>query len=424
MPITYGSVCSGVEAASLAWEPLGLKPAWFSEFMPFPSAVLAHHWPKVANIGDMLNIREYLRLGGIPKPDILVGGTPCQAFSVAGLRNSLGDSRGQLTLEFIRIANELKDDAVIVWENVPGVLSSKDNAFGCLLAGLAGEDAPLEPPGAKWSNAGIVCGPKRTVAWRVLDAQFFGLAQRRKRVFVVASAKEGFDPGQVLFEFKGVRRDSPPIRETGQTSTGGSSSGATADDRPVGTLDKECGYQSQAFQSVKAGHVVRAFASSSFAQYTEGPGVLRASGGDLGGGSETLVAGTITARMFQALGARDVEEGALTVCKQGEDVAFHQNTRNELRETPIFGALSKGGGKPRQGYPALRTKAGFVRKLMPVEAERLQGMPDNHTRVPYRGKPAEDCPDGPRYEAIGNSMAVAVMRWLGERIVDNLENKL
>jgi DNA (cytosine-5)-methyltransferase 1 len=414
MHITYGSVCSGVEAASLAWEPLGLKPAWFAEVMPFPSAVLAHHWPKVPNIGDMLNVREYLRLGGIPKPDILVGGTPCQAFSVAGLRNGLSDSRGQLTLEFIRIANELKDDAVIVWENVPGVLSSKDNAFGCLLAGLAGEDAPLEPPGSKWTNAGLVCGPKRTVAWRVLDAQYFGLAQRRKRVFVVASARKGFDPGQVLFEFEGVRRDSPPIRETGQASAGGSSSGDTADDCPVGTLDKECGYQSQAFQSVKAGHIVGAL----------GARTGRSTGAQDAGSGHII--GTITARMFNGLGAQSVEEGALTVCRPITDRATRFGGKTGLGSGNALGVGRDGDPCPTltKGDKHSVNTQGFVRRIMPVEAERLQGMPDNHTRVPYRGKPAEDCPDGPRYEAIGNSMAVAVMRWIGKNIVDNLENKL
>ena len=215
--ITYGSVCSGIESASVAWEPLGMSAAWFSEIEPFPCSVLKHHWPQVPNVGDMNTVAAFIRSGLLPAPDILVGGTPCQAFSVAGLRKGLGDARGQLTLTYVDILNAIDEqrpgqEAACVWENVPGVLSSKDNAFGCFLAALCGEDEELKPPRKKWANAGCVFGPQRTVAWRVLDAQFFGVAQRRRRVFVVASARDGFDPCQVLFESEGVRRDTPPSR--------------------------------------------------------------------------------------------------------------------------------------------------------------------------------------------------------------------
>ena len=216
----YGSVCSGIEAASMAWEPIGWRPAWFAEIEPFPSAVLAHHWPDVPNLGDFTLIRDRIAAGEVEAPDVLVGGTPCQAFSIAGLRASMDDKRGQLTLEFVRLADAIDSDrnvrglpaAIVVWENVPGVLNTPDNAFGCFLAGLAGEDDPLEPPGGRWTNAGYVRGPRRAVAWRILDAQYFGVAQRRRRVFVVASAGDGFCPDEVLFEFDGVRRDSPPRR--------------------------------------------------------------------------------------------------------------------------------------------------------------------------------------------------------------------
>lgn len=218
----YGSVCSGIEAASKAWEPLGWKPAWFSEIEPFPSAVLAHHWPEVTNLGDMTKIADAVRAGEVEAPDILVGGTPCQAFSIAGLREGLSDDRGQLTLSYVELANAIdakrrergEPESIIVWENVPGVLSSKDNAFGCFLAGLAGESSELQPAGGKWTHAGCVSGPERVIAWRVLDAQFFGVAQRRRRVFVVASARKGFDPAAVLFELDSLRRDSAPRRET------------------------------------------------------------------------------------------------------------------------------------------------------------------------------------------------------------------
>lgn len=226
--ITYGSVCSGIEAATQAWHPLGMRPAWFAEIEPFPSAVLAHHYPDVPNHGDMTKLAALVLAGKIPAPDVLVGGTPCQAFSVAGMREGLTDPRGALTIKYVELADAVdyvragqrKPASVIVWENVPGVLSDKGNAFGCFLGALAGEDCELQPPGKKWQDAGCVYGPKRTIAWRVLDAQYFGLAQRRRRVFVVASARDGFDPTEVLFEREGMRRDTAPRRGQGQDVTG------------------------------------------------------------------------------------------------------------------------------------------------------------------------------------------------------------
>lgn len=230
----FGSVCSGIEAASVAWHPLGWTAAWLAEIEPFPSAVLAHHYPDVPNLGDMTTIATRVLTGEVEAPDVFTGGTPCQAFSVAGLRESLADDRGNLTLKFVELADAIdhvrlsrgSEPTIIVWENVPGVLSTKDNAFGCFLAGLAGEDLPLNAPGGKWSDAGCVYGPKRAVAWRVLDAQYFGLAQRRKRVWVVASAREGFDPAEVLFEWSSVRRDTAPSRETGEKIAPAVSTGA------------------------------------------------------------------------------------------------------------------------------------------------------------------------------------------------------
>ena len=160
----FGSVCSGIEAASVAWHPLGWQAAWFAEIEPFPCAVLAHHYPTVPNLGDMTTIANSVLTGEVEAPDVLAGGTPCQAFSVAGLRESLADERGNLTLKFVELADAIdfvrvrdgRPPAIVFWENVPGVLSTKDNAFGCFLAGLAGEDEPLRAPGGKWANAGAV----------------------------------------------------------------------------------------------------------------------------------------------------------------------------------------------------------------------------------------------------------------------------
>lgn len=199
MKVRFGSVCSGIEAASVAWNPLGWEAAWFSEIEPFPCAVLKHHYPTVPNLGDMTTLPKRILSGEVEAPDVFCGGTPCQAFSIAGLRKSLSDARGNLSLVFCEIANAIdsvrsiqrKRPVTVFWENVPGVLSTSDNAFGCFLAALVGGDVPAKAGAGRWPDAGFLVGPQRVAAWRVLDAQYFGLAQRRRRVFVVASAVGG-----------------------------------------------------------------------------------------------------------------------------------------------------------------------------------------------------------------------------------------
>ena len=349
----FGSVCSGIEAASVAWHPLGWEAAWLSEIEPFPCAVLKHHYPDVPNYGDMTLLPERILSGEVEAPDLFCGGTPCQAFSVAGLRNSLDDARGNLSLTFVGIANAIDHvrsvrrdaPAIIFWENVPGVLNTKDNAFGCFLGALAGENDPLIPSGDKWSNAGCVYGPQRTVAWRVLDAQYFGVAQRRRRVFVIASARDDFDPSEILFEFEGVRRDTAPSRKEGQrptTSTqdsprvsstglqGGGDCGVdlsgplSARDYKdagtdgmnknsakmipvmqefVGALDTQCGGNKMSHQTIASGHLlpVKSFYESSLAQYREAnvSGTIKRSGGVAGGGSETFLAQPIAFDLVQ-----------------------------------------------------------------------------------------------------------------------------
>ena len=368
----FGSVCSGIEAASVAWEPLGWSASWFAEIDPFPSAVLAHHYPEVPNVGDMTLLSYLVGSGILEAPDVLVGGTPCQAFSVAGARKSLDDDRGQLSLEFIKLANaidERRNDkpSIIVWENVPGVLSTKDNAFGCFLGALAGEDVPLDPTGARWENAGCVYGPQRAIAWRVLDAQYFGVAQRRRRVFVVASARADFDPAQVLFEFDGVRRDIAPSRSSGQETTGSTGKGSGG---PTGS---ETGNLAIHLQVVHG---------------TQDPIIQNNQAFPLGRnqGQENIV-------LFEPRSADGVPR-----------------LPPDQTLVPTLNTMSGGQREPCVSLH------GAVRRLTPIECERLQGFPDNWTRVPYRKKPAEECPDGPRYAACGNSMAVPVMEWIGRRI--------
>jgi len=330
----YASLCSGIEAASVAWEPLGWQPAWFAEIEPFPCAVLQHHWPHVPNHGDMTLLVGKILSGAVEAPDILVGGTPCQAFSVAGLRGSLDDERGNLTLVLIKILDAIdfirarngQPPCILVWENVPGVLNTKDNAFGCFLGGLAGESLPLEPAGQKWTNAGAVFGPAREIAWRILDAQYFGVPQRRRRVFVVGHIDNRTDlAAKVLFEQQGV--------------CGNIAAGSEKKKKPTAAIGKGVNY-----------------------------------------------------------------------FRRGGNYKYHKDKKAAtLRSSAASDCFDL----------VLAREKKYIRRLTPLECERLQGFPDNYTQIEWRGKPAEQCPDSLRYKAIGNSMAVPVMRWIGERIERN-----
>lgn len=396
MKLTFGSVCSGIEAASVAWEPIGFKPEWFSEIEAFPSAVLAHHWPNVPNLGDMTKLAEQVANDNIPAPSILVGGTPCQAFSVAGARKGLSDERGQLTISYGELADAIdkkrtergEQPSIIVWENVPGVLSSKDNAFGAFLGLLSGEECELVPPGKKWANAGYVSGPKRAIAWRILDAQYFGVAQRRKRVFVVASARTDFNPARVLFESEGVRRDFAPCRESGKDTTGSTGNGI---ERCITAGEmKRQDWETCNFVAQKIG--------SHWDDPVNAHPRLNQSN-NIGG------IGQSNQEIFSQRGSGIVPAIALqtdVTPKASVELAFTLKLPS-----------SSGGGQPA----ATMTPDMAVRRLTPVECERLQGFPDGHTLVQYRGKQTAN---GHRYKALGNSMAVPCMAWIGQRIAAQL----
>lgn len=446
--LTFGSVCSGIEAASVAWGPLGWEAAWLSEIEPFPCAVLAHHYPTVPNLGDMTTIAKRVLTGEVPAPDVLCGGTPCQAFSVAGLRESLSDDRGNLSLKFVELADAIdhvrvrsgRPPCTILWENVPGVYSTKDNAFGCFLAGLAGEDEPLQPAGGRWSNAGVVHGPTRTVAWRTLDAQYFGVAQRRRRVFVVASARDGFDPARVLFEWASVRRDSAPVREAreGHTECAGT---LTANG---GGLNRPAGNANELDFCVTA-EATRTFDFQSSGQYGEAPIAATLSARDYKSAKD-LVALPIAfpARLSGTQHASTADVAPTMAALNPTAVAYttklhntKSNNAGKLFEerSPCLDANSPA--------PALLTTMA-VRRLTPVECERLQGFRDNYTLIPWRtyqeaqrkslsyetllaergmtlrGPSIEECPHSPRYKALGNSWAVPVARWIGQRIQNEL----
>ncbi len=501
-PITFGSVCSGIEAASVALGPLGFVPAWLSEIDPFASAVLAHHYSAVPNLGDMTAIARRVLSGEVSAPDVLCGGTPCQAFSVAGLRNSLADARGNLTLKFVELADAIdhvrlaagKPPAGILWENVPGVLSTKDNAFGCFLAGLAGEDEPLQPPGGRWANAGAVYGPARSVAWRTLDAQYFGVAQRRRRVFVVASARNGFDPAAVLFEWDGMRRDTAPSRETGKVaptiparSSGGGGLGTDFDcdggvitmahgqggaevareRRTTLTCNHEAPIAAYAVRTANTsanGHGIAEEVTHTLDQ-AQGQAVcvtgdithtLRGEGFDAsedgtGRGTPLIPVAFDTTQITSPANVSNPKPGdpchPLAAGAHAPTIAFParmsatqrastenlspslgatnptavavQASQSGVRMNETVGTLDANYGSRRHNGVMLGAQ---VRRLTPIECERLQGFPDGYTAIPWRSKPADACPDGPRYKALGNSWPVPVVRWIGARLARALRN--
>ncbi len=452
--LRFLSVCSGIEAASVAWHPLGWKAVAFSEIEKFPSAVLKHHYPDVPNLGDFTKI-DAKTLGRV---DILAGGTPCQAFSVAGLRQSLADARGNLSLEFVRLAHELAANnglRNVIWENVVGVLSTKDNAFGCFLAGLVGADSAIEPPRrGKWARHGMVSGPKGRAAWAVKDGKFFGVAQRRRRVLVVADFGNGADPAAVLFEPESMFRDTPPSREAEKdlaasltASTGGISQKDGIDGRVVSAaISTGQGY----WNASDVGAPLRAQETqidNTIISYT--PEIARCDATREGSSQDyettTMVAVGVTgdvAHTLKAEGADASEDGSgrgtpivafnsrMSVpqvdidmsqtlqAKNPQAVAYSimpQNSGKDYKARPVDVAQPLMAGGPvggNQGGDYILQSA--VRRLTPVECERLQGFPDNYTDIPWRGKP--NSPDGPRYKALGNSWAVPKFIWLGKRI--------
>lgn len=465
----FGSVCSGIEAASVAWEPLGWQSAWLAEIETFPSAVLANHYPDVPNYGDMTTLPNRILSGEIEAPDVFCGGTPCQAFSVAGKRQSLDDARGNLSLTFCEIANAIDSvrtiPTIIFWENVPGVLNTKDNAFGCFLAGLAGEDLPLQPSGKRWTNAGIVLGPKRAVAWRVLDAQHFGLAQRRKRVFVVASARDGFDPAKVLFEFDGLRRDSAPSRKAGKEVTelaGTLAANGGGLNRPAGNCNeldfcvvgtigaRMC--RSIGAQDADCGHLLPVpFNKQRIGEYSNEDVASTCAARDYKDATDLVtygIPGNWIGRAPENGGNAVEPMRDIAPCQTKTDVhavyCVHGTQDPCTSETTAFALGRNNGGENAvlqpigldeeqnamiEAFGTLKARTaggGFegsvmqsnmqVRRLTPTECERLMGFPDGYTAIPWRNKPADECPDGPRYKALGNSWAVPVVRWIGERI--------
>ena len=398
----YGSVCSGIEAATMAWHPLGWKAQWFSEIEPFPSAVLQHHYPEVPNLGDMTLIHSN-PIFNETTIDVLVGGTPCQSFSVAGLRKGMEDPRGNLALEFCRIANIAKPQW-IVWENVPGVLSSNGGKDFASLLGALGE-----------LGYGF--------AYRILDAQHFGVPQRRRRIFLVGYLGDWRPAAAVLFESESLCRHIAESRSKREkvtraieaSITNNSESGEWWDGgQTAASLTTRCHDQ----YMPDKGHF------SAVIQNEEKTALcFKVRGGvSENSGSQGGVPGKSAGKGY--LGS---EEKAFTIATSPDQWLFEDKSvavdmyNMSINEKTSQTLSSSASDINHTGGTITNSR---VRRLTPIECERLQGFPDDFSNIPYRGK--SESPDGPRYKALGNSMAVPVMAWIGKRIqeVQNiLENK-
>jgi DNA (cytosine-5)-methyltransferase 1 len=428
--VKYATVCSGIEAPAVAWDPLEWEQVFASEIEKFPSAVMEHHKPNVPNLGDMTKYREW------PDHaiDLICGGTPCQSFSIAGLRKGLDDPRGNLALTFIGLVDRYRPRWVL-WENVPGVLSS-------------GEGQDLESFIRGMAEIGYFG------AWRVLDAQWFGVAQRRRRVFAIFCPRDWRPAAAVLLEPESLQGNPSPSREKGERIADSLTVGANqCSGRPedfveaeatVGSLCARTGL-SRSAQDAQQGHLI---------DVPEVVGAL-SDGAHMGGGlngqdaysgriipcyandgrldfeSETFVVpihdkatrhgGKDGRGAGNGLGVGEPGDPMDTLTSGDKHAVFSMMPMNsgkdfKARETDIAQPVCAAGpGLGNQGGDAV-LESTAVRRLTPVECERLQGFPDGYTAIPWRGKPAGKCPDGPRYKALGNSMAVPVIHWIGKRI--------
>jgi len=421
----YLSVCSGIEAATVAWHKLGWEPVAFSEIEPFPSAVLAHRFPDVPNLGDMTKFKEWNLAAG--SFQLLVGGTPCQAFSVAGLRKGLKDPRGNLMLVYGAIAAHFRP-SWIVWENVPGVLSSHGGQdFASFLGMLTGRQVSVPPGG--WGNSGILGGIPDAygVAWAILDAQYFGVPQRRRRVFVVGHLGDWRRAAAVLFESESLRGNPPPRRKAGEIVALGTTFG----------IDEECNATEDGF-----GPLLRGGKGGTRQAVAVGVQTFDMRGRGDGDTVNTLCTDHASrpsdfcpvVLMDQGVGVMNVEHdmvGTLRRETRGHEpvIATHAIQAGATRENPASGPDGVGVQadvaytlEARAEVQAVSsTSAPDIRRLTPRECERLQGFPDDWTLIPWRKGMA---PDGPRYKACGNSMASVVMEWLGIRIDQESKREL
>lgn len=454
----FGSICSGIEAASQAFGPLDWKAQWFSEIEPFPCAVLKTHYPDVPNLGDMTKIRdnEVFKNATV---DLICGGTPCQSFSIAGLRKGMDDARGNLALEFIRICAAAKPRWVL-WENVPGALSS-----------WSGSNPPrdLQPEqrveDTEASDFGCFLEALREIgygfAYRVFNAEYFGVPQSRRRIFVVGYFGDWRPAAAVLLESKMLRGDIAEGGEKGEAVAGDIENDIGADGKPLsfkirggcegggkgylGSEDKLFTIASTQDQNILVPKAYRWQNEKSGIVPTDKLSTLKSNGTTT---DERTVGAFI---MATGQGGAEILEGRVPTlnCNHEAPIVFRGEGRSKYKETHTAGPVRACGAKQSDtnlvvsafkqrpegdiiqsekaynisttsnasaGNTAKNLCGASVRRLTPLECERAQGFPDNYTQIPYKGKPADKCPDGPRYKAIGNSWAVPCAAWIGKRI--------
>lgn len=497
----YLSLFSGIEAATQAWQPLGWECVAVSEIEPFPCAVLDHHYPHVPNLGDVTKITEQ-QIKDLGQIDLIVFGSPCQNLSVAGNRKGLAGTQSGLFYDSIRIIQYAREHCgarFALWENVPGAFSSNRGAdFAAVVEQMAGL-SDVDVPTNGWGKEGAAVGANGLLEWSVLDAQWFGLAQRRKRVFAIVDFGDWASRPPILLEREGLRGDSAPSREAMQDvatdatrSFNESGFAGYSGDKVAGTLRQAggaCGHGSECL-------TVRAFDKQRIGQYADNNVASTCAARDYKDATDLVVChGTqdpiTNTETAYAMGCNSGQENVIAfsepsraraldvftdaepvptltarmgtggnnmtmVCQNAiaiagniigrtdgnggnqlgldESGAYYTLTTND-RHAVAYGCLNPSQPQSKRVYgvdgvsPALQTgtKSGditpsiyippsVVRRLTPIECERLQGFPQNFTKIPYRNKSADDCPNGVRYKALGNSMAVNVMAWIGKRI--------
>lgn len=484
--VRYLSLFSGIEACTVAWKPLGWEAVAFAEYEDFPKAVLAHHYPDVPNLGDVTKITEEM-VANMGPINLVVGGTPCQNLSVAGNRKGLKGDQSSLFWELIRIfdiARRRNGARYLLWENVPGAFSSNGgHDFAYVLGAMVGRSVQVPPDG--WKTAGLCVGADglNMVEWRTLDAQFFGVPQRRRRIFALLDTGAWWSREPILLKQESGFGDSPEGQGKGQGAstgtregsegesviyenhgndsritpnigvsptlhsrmgTGGNNVPLVMDDPKV--YDMKQHHNPQESDTVQlttenCSHIrgdsplikEKSFTPSSHGSYQEGVGTLRSAGGDIGGGSENLIVESHKVFNKQRIGEYSDEDIASTIAARD----YKDSTDLVVEQKPI--CFLERAGKPGGWKGILMSEDKtftlstldhmrvahkeepsntVVRRLVPVEAERLQGFPDSYTDIPWAGK--ENSPDSRRYKALGNSMAVPVMRWIAESI-DNAQ---
>lgn len=389
----YLDVCSGISCASVAWHPLGWSPVGFSEIDQFAKSVLKHHYPHVPNFGDMRSFKDWPNVS----VDVLVGGTPCQSFSVAGFRKGLDDPRGNLMLTYLAVARRYRP-RWLVWENVAGVLSDKGNAFGTLL----------------WAMGELGYG----FAYRVLDSQFAGVPQRRRRVFVVGHLGDWRGPAAVLFERQGLRGDPPPSRKKGEEIAGTIEARSSAGGG-LGDLEYSGGLQVAPTLTARYGKGADSDASDALIAHTLRGEGFDASEDGTGRGTPLVTIPFDTTKITHPQNRSNPQDGDPSPClsSRAHDPAIAFSCKDYAQDaseiSPTLRAMGHDKSHANAGGQVAIMQKTMIRRLTPRECERLMGLPDDYTLIDYRGKPAKD---GPRYKAIGNGIVVPELRWIGGRI--------